>query len=91
MKADQNVLGGPKEEFKDYLDNVSYFDYLKNTLGVDDPAVLQIARHTSIDYTEVGTDALGLGDVLSSAPLGGRDSSTRDRRRHGESESTSGH
>ena len=71
IKADQSVLGVPKEELKAYVDNVSYFDYLKNTLGVDDPAVLQIARHTSVDYTEGGTDALSLGDVLASGPLGG--------------------
>jgi len=71
IQADQNVVGVPKGELKDYVRRVSYFDYLKNTLGVDDPAVLQIARHTSVDYTEGGTDALSLREVLTSGPLGG--------------------
>lgn len=71
IKADQSVLNVPKEELREYVQEHSYFDYLKNTLGVDDPHVLQIARHTSVDYTEGGTDALSLGAVLSSGPLGG--------------------
>ena len=44
---------------------------MQNTLNVDDPHVLHIARHTSVDYTEGGTDALSLYDVLASGPLGG--------------------
>lgn len=71
INADQSVLNVPKEELQDYVQNHSYFDYLQNTLGVDDPHVLRIARHTSVDYTEGGTDALSLGDVLASGPLGG--------------------
>ena len=39
-------------------------------LGVDDPGVLRMARHSSVDYTEGGTDVLSLGEVLSSGPLG---------------------
>jgi spermidine dehydrogenase len=60
----------PKEELREYIKTHSYFDYLKNTLGVDDPGVLRMARHSSVDYTEGGTDVLSLGDVLSSGPLG---------------------
>ena len=71
IKADQTVLNVPKEELQDYAKTHSYFDYLQNTLNVDDPHVMHIARHTSVDYTEGGTDALSLYDVLASGPLGG--------------------
>ncbi|MDG1995630.1 MAG: hypothetical protein P8J14_03980, partial [Emcibacteraceae bacterium] len=71
VTADQSILNIPKEDLPEYINNHSYFDYLKNTLGVDDQHVLRIARHTSVDYTEGGTDALSLAAVLSSGPLGG--------------------
>ena len=70
LNGGQHVLNVPKEELREYVRTLSYFDYLKNTLGVDDPGVLRMARHTSIDYTGGGTDALSLGAVLSSGPLG---------------------
>lgn len=70
IKADQSVLNIPTEKLQEYAKTHSYFDFLKNTLGVDDPHVLHIARHTSVDYTEGGTDALSLYDVLASGPLG---------------------
>ena len=34
----------PKGELEGYLDDTSYFDYLKNVLGVDDPGVLRMAQ-----------------------------------------------
>jgi len=70
LNGGQHVLNVPKEELREYVQTHSYFDYLKNTLGVDDPGVLRMARHSSVDYTEGGTDVLSLGDVLSSGPLG---------------------
>ena len=70
ITADQSILGVSKERLKDYAKSLNYFDYLKNVLNVDDPLVLHIARHTSVDYTEGGTDALSLWDVLASGPLG---------------------
>lgn len=71
IKADQSVLNIPTESLQEYAKTHSYFDFLQNTLNVDDPHVLHIARHTSVDYTEGGTDSLSLYDVLASGPLGG--------------------
>ena len=71
LNGGQHDLNVPKEDLREYIKTHSYFDYLKNTLGVDDPAVLEMARHTSIDYTGGGTDALSLSEALSSGPLGG--------------------
>ncbi|MEH6604999.1 MAG: FAD-dependent oxidoreductase [Pseudomonadales bacterium] len=70
LKASQHDLKLPKEELPAYIQTHSYFDYLKNTLGVDDPDVLRMARHSSVDYTEGGTDVLSLGAVLASGALG---------------------
>lgn len=71
LKADQSVLNIPKEELKSYVNNHMYFDFLRDTLGVDDPMVLEMARHTSIDYAGGGNDALTLGAALLTGPLGG--------------------
>ena len=71
LNADQSVLNIPKEELKEYVNNHLYFDFLRDTLGVDDPQVLEMARHTSIDYAGGGNDALSLGAALLTGPLGG--------------------
>ena len=70
LKGGEHVIDIPKEDLKEYIHTHSYFDYLTNTLGVDDPLVLRMARHTSIDYTEGGTDTLSIAEVLESGPLG---------------------
>ena len=70
LKADQHVLNVPKEELRDYIQTHSYFDYLKNTLGVDDPGVLKMARHSVVDVAEGGTDVMTMSEALRSGPLG---------------------
>ncbi|SVD14507.1 uncharacterized protein METZ01_LOCUS367361, partial [marine metagenome] len=39
-----------KKELNNYIRSHSYFDYLKDTLGVDDPGVLRMARHSALDW-----------------------------------------
>ena len=70
LEGGQHVLNLPKEGLRDYIQTHSYFDYLKNTLGVDDPGVLRMARHTSIDYGQGGTDVMTIGEALETGPLG---------------------
>jgi spermidine dehydrogenase len=70
LKGGQHVLNVPKDELLEYVSSNSYFDYLKNTLGVDDPAVLMMARHTAIDYQGSGTDVLSIRRALASGSLG---------------------
>ena len=60
----------PKEELGDYMRSHSYFDYLKNTLGVDDPGVLRMARHSAIDWALTGTDIMSIGTAKSCGALG---------------------
>ena len=70
LKGGQHVLNLPKEELPEYVRTHSWFDYLKNTLGVDDPGVLRMARHTAMDYAGSGTDVMSISEALASGSLG---------------------
>ena len=70
LQGGQHVLNVPKEELREYVLTQSYFDYLQNTLGVDDPLVLRMARHTAIDYTGCGTDVMTISEALASGCMG---------------------
>ncbi len=71
LNGGQHVLNVPKGELPEYVRTHSYFDYLKNTLGVSDPHVLRMARHTPMDYGGCGTDVMSIGEALASGSLGG--------------------
>jgi len=60
----------PKEELGVYIRSHSYFDYLKNTLGVDDAGVLRMARHSGLDWASTGTDLMSIGAAKSVGALG---------------------
>lgn len=60
----------PKTELEDYIRSHSYFDYLKNNLGVDDPGVLRMARHSAIDWWHTGTDLMSIETAKSCSALG---------------------
>ena len=60
----------PKEELKKYIGSHPYFDYLKNTLGVDDPGVLRMARHSALDWGSTGTDLMSIEEAKSCGALG---------------------
>jgi len=70
LKGGQHDLKIPKEELPEYIRTHSYFDYLKNTLGVDDPGVLRMARHTAMDYAGSGTDVMSINGAVTSGALG---------------------
>ncbi len=60
----------PKEELQKYISTHSYFDYLKNTLGVDDPGVLKMARNSGLDWASSGTDLMTIESAKSCGALG---------------------
>jgi spermidine dehydrogenase len=70
LNGGQHDLQLPKEELREYVRTHSYFDYLQNTLGVDDPAVLRMARRTNMDYGGGGTDMMSIHEALSSGSMG---------------------
>ncbi len=65
-----HTLKVPKGELRNYLDTHSYFDYLKDTLGVDDPGVLRMARHSGLDWASTGTDLMSIAEAKSCGALG---------------------
>jgi spermidine dehydrogenase len=70
LQGGQHVLNVPKKDLREYVRTHSYLDYLQNTLGVDDPLVLRMARHTAIDYTGYGTDLMTISEALASGCMG---------------------
>ena len=70
VKGGLHLLDVPADELKDYLYNRNYFDYLKHTLGVSDPGVLRMARHSGIDWSSAGTELLSIGEAQECGALG---------------------
>ena len=65
-----HLIDVPKEKLNGYIATNSYFDYLKQTLGVDDPGVLRMARHSALDWAQTGTDLMTIGTARSCGALG---------------------
>jgi len=65
-----HAIDVPKEKLQEYIRNTSYFDYLKNTLGVDDLGVLRMARHSGLDWASSGTDVMSIAGAKSCGALG---------------------
>jgi len=65
-----HALDVPEEELRDYVRSHSYFDYLKNTLGVDDPGVLRMARNSGLDWGSTGTELMSIAAARRCGALG---------------------
>ncbi|MDE0755559.1 MAG: FAD-dependent oxidoreductase, partial [Woeseiaceae bacterium] len=69
LQSNPKTLNIPKSQWQEYVQTHTYFNYLKNTLGVDDPRVLRMARHSVVDYG--GTpDVMTMQEALESSALG---------------------
>ncbi|MHC4586546.1 MAG: NAD(P)-binding protein, partial [Planctomycetota bacterium] len=78
LKGGVHALKVPKYKLEEYISTHSYFDYLKNTLGVDDPLVLEMARNSCIDNLGEGADVTTIGDALTCGGLGFDPASLKD-------------
>ena len=65
-----HTLKIPKEELQNYIRTHFYFDYLQTTLGVDDPGVLRMARHSGLDWGSTGTELMSIAAARSCGALG---------------------
>ena len=65
-----HLLKVPKEELQNYTRTHFYFDYLKDTLGVNDPEVLRMARHSGLDWGSTGTELMSIATARSCGALG---------------------
>jgi len=70
LKGGLHLLDVPKEELDTYIRKNSYYDYLKNTLGVDDPGVMRMARHSGLDWASTGADLMSIRSAKNSGALG---------------------
>ncbi len=65
-----HAIDVPKRKLNQYIRSHSYFDYLKDTLRVDDPGVLRMARHSALDWASSGTDVMTIAAAKSCGALG---------------------
>ena len=65
-----HALNVPEEDLQNYIRTHSYFDYLQEILGVDDPGVLRMARHSGLDWASTGTDLLSIAAAKNCGALG---------------------
>jgi spermidine dehydrogenase len=70
LQGGVHSLQVPEAELNDYLDSHNYFDYLTQTLGVDDTDVLRMARHSGIDWSNAGTELLSIAEARECGALG---------------------
>jgi spermidine dehydrogenase len=70
LNGGMHTLDVPEEELASYIWSHSYFDYLKDTLGVDDAGVLRMARHSGLDWGSGGTDVMSIGAAKACGALG---------------------
>ena len=66
----QAYRGGLWGENRQERRNQSYYDYLKNTLGVDDPKIFIMARNSALDWASSGTDIMGIGGARGAGAMG---------------------
>ena len=65
-----HTLDVPEAELRDYIRITRYFDYLQDTLGVDDPGVLRMARNSGLDWASTGTDLMSIASAKRTGALG---------------------
>jgi len=65
-----HTLPVPEDQWADYSQTHSYWDYLTNTLGVDDKEVLEMARHSGLDWANAGTELLTIAEAKECGALG---------------------
>lgn len=70
LKGGLHAIDVPENELRNYISTTQYFDYLKNTLGVDDPGVLRMARHSGLDWASTGTDIMSIAGAKGCGALG---------------------
>jgi len=58
------------EELQQFTGSHSYYDYLKDTLGVDDPLVIRMARMSALDWGYLGTDMMGIRGADGAGAMG---------------------
>jgi len=70
LKGGLHAINVPSKDLRRFIRTQSYFDYLKNSLDVDDPGVLRMARHSALDWGSTGTDLMSIAEAKSCGAMG---------------------
>ena len=70
LKSGLHSLPVPADQRADYMENNLYFNYLTETLGVDDEGVLRMARHSGLDWSNASTEILTIAEAKECGALG---------------------
>jgi spermidine dehydrogenase len=70
LKGGLHTLNLEDRALERYVETTNYFAYLKQTLGVDDPQVLRMARHSGIDWSSAGAELLTIAEAKECGALG---------------------
>jgi spermidine dehydrogenase len=70
LKSGLHSLNVSADELPEYIKTHNYFDYLIQTLGVDDPQVLHMARHSAIDWSDASAELLTIEKAKEAGALG---------------------
>ena len=70
LKGGLHTLNLEDKALERYVETTNYFAYLKQTLGVDDPQVLRMARHSGIDWSNAGAELLTIAEAKECGALG---------------------
>lgn len=70
LKGGLHTLNLEGKALERYVETTNYFAYLKQTLGVDDPQVLRMARHSGIDWSNAGAELLTIAEAKECGALG---------------------
>ena len=70
IKSGLHSLDVSEDDLPEYIKTHNYFDYLTQTLGVDDPQVLYMARHSAIDWSDASAELLTIKKAKEAGALG---------------------
>lgn len=70
LEGGLHKIAVPPDELQKYIRTTSYFDYLKGTLGVDDPDVLKMARNSGLDWASASGELLSIEDAKAAGAMG---------------------
>lgn len=70
LEGGLHAIDVAEDELQAYLRGHSYYDYLQNTLGVDDPDVMRMARNSGLDWASTGTDLMSIASAMACGAMG---------------------
>ena len=68
LKAGDHLIDLPPTQRQQYVSRENYFTYLREVVGIDDEAVLHIARHSVSDWSNAAAELLTVEEARDAGP-----------------------